>query len=68
MSIAPENSKTMKNVEPSNIALGNLILTNKRTNFQGFFLEMVLHRAINDITQVPYKEMHFLLFRFLHGH
>ena len=32
---------------------GNLILIKKRTFKHSFYLEMVLHRAINDIMQTP---------------
>ena len=41
---------------------GNLILMNKRTLKDQFYLEMVSHRAINDIMQTPKKEMHFFFF------
>ena len=41
---------------------GNLILMNKKTLKDQFYLEMVSHRAINDIMQTPKKEMHFFFF------
>ena len=41
---------------------GNLILTNKRTLKDQFYLEMVSHRVINDILQTPKKEVHFFFF------
>ena len=41
---------------------GNLILTNKRTLKDQFYLEMVLHRTINDLMQTPKKEVHFFFF------
>ena len=41
---------------------GNLILTTKRTLKDWFYLEMVSHRAIDDIMQTPKKEVHFFFF------
>ena len=44
---------------------GNLILTNKRTLKHWFYLEIVSNRAINNIMQTTYKEMHFSSFQFV---
>ena len=41
---------------------GNLILTNKRTLKDYFYLEMVSYKVINDIMQSPKKEQHFFFF------
>ena len=41
---------------------GNLILMSKRTLKDWFYLEMVSHRAIDDIMQTPKKEVHFFFF------
>ena len=41
---------------------GNLILTNKSFLKNQFYLEMVSHRAINDIIQTPKKKVHFFYF------
>ena len=40
----------------------NLILTNKRTLKDYFYLEMVSHRVINDIMLTPQKEVYFFFF------
>ena len=62
---APKNAKTRKNLEASYIGLENLILTNKRTLKDLFYLEMVPHRGINDIMQTCEKEVHFSSFQFV---
>ena len=52
-------SKKLKMLRPRRIEMhhillyGNLILTNKRTLKDWFYLEMLSHRAINDIIQTP---------------
>ena len=61
---APENAKTRKNLKHHILLSGNLILTNKRTLKDKFYLEMVSHRAINYIMQTPKKEVHFFFFFF----
>ena len=40
----------------------NLMLTNKRTLKDWFYLEMVSHIVINDKTQTPWKNIHFFFF------
>ena len=40
---------------------GNLILTKKRTLKDSFYLEILSHRAINDVMQTPKKKVHFFL-------
>ena len=59
ISNAPKNVKTRKNLEASYIALWRPDL-NEQMDFERlFYLEMVSHRAINDIMQTPKKEVHF---------
>ena len=41
---------------------GNLILTNKRSLQDWFYLEMMSYRAFNDIIQTLYKKMHLFFF------
>ena len=44
---------------------GKLVLANKRILKEKFYLEMLSHKAINDIMQTPKKEVCFSSFEFI---
>ena len=62
---AQKNAKTRKNLEASYITLTKPDLNEQKTLKGQFYLEMIPHRAINDIMQTPKKEVHFSPFQFV---
>ena len=59
ISNAPKNAKIKKNLQASYIALWKPNLNEQKDLKDWFYLEMVSHRAIDNIMQTPKKEVHF---------
>ena len=62
ISNAPKILRPRRTQKHHILLAGNLILMNKITLKDQFYLEMVSHRAISDIMQTPKKEVHFFFF------
>ena len=60
---APKNAKTRKNLDQASyMALWKPNINEKGTLKNWIYLEMVSHRAIDNIMQTPKKEVHFFFF------
>ena len=62
ISNAPKNAKTKKILEASYIAIWKPNLNEQKDFERLVYLEMVSHRAIDDIMQTSKKEVHFFFF------
>ena len=59
---APKKAKTRKNLDASYNALWKPDLNEQKDFDRLVYLEMVSHRATNDIIHTPTKEVHFFFF------
>ena len=57
-----KKAKTQRKLKASYIALLKPDFNEEKDFEDWFYLEMVSHRAINDTTQTPNKEVHFFFF------